>query len=75
MLMENEKKKERLLKGSPHEKKIYTLFDTNSLFKEEEESCRHRAKLSFEEKIKILVDLQKLARNWGERKNVIIWKL
>ena len=30
MLIENEKKKERLLKGSPHEKKIYTLFDTNS---------------------------------------------
>jgi len=42
---------------------------------EEEVARRERAKLSFEEKIKILIDLQKLARDWGEKKDVIIWEI
>jgi len=42
---------------------------------EEEVARRERAKLSFEEKIKILIDLQKLARDWGEKKDVIIWQI
>ena len=51
------------------------VLTRQELFKEEEDFRRNRAKLSFAEKIKILVDLQKLACNWGKRKNVIIWKL
>jgi len=42
---------------------------------EEEVARGERAKLSFEEKIKILIDLQKLARDWGEKKDVIIWEI
>jgi len=42
---------------------------------EEEVARRERAKLSFEEKIKILIDLQKLARDWGGKKDVIIWQI
>ena len=42
---------------------------------EEEVARRERAKLSFEEKIKILIDLQKLARDWGGKKDVIIWEI
>jgi len=45
------------------------------LFQEEEKARRERAKLSFEEKIKILVHLQELAYNWGRKKDVIIWKI
>jgi len=44
------------------------------LFKEEV-ARRERAKLSFEEKIKILIDLQKLAQDWGGKKDVIIWEI
>ena len=43
------------------------------LFQGEEAARRERAKLPFEEKIKILVHLQKLACGWGRRKNVIVW--
>ena len=42
---------------------------------EEEVARRERAKLSFEEKIKILIDLQKLAQDWGGKKDVIIWEI
>ena len=45
------------------------------LFEEEEVARRERAKLPFEEKIKILINLQKLARNWRGKKDVIIWKI
>jgi len=45
------------------------------LFEEEEVARRGRAKLPFEEKIKILIDLQKLARDWGGKKDVIIWEI
>ncbi len=38
MLMGNGMK-ERFVKGSPHEKKIYTLFDTNSIPKDIEYIC------------------------------------
>lgn len=51
------------------------ILTRQELFKEEEEFRKERAKRSFEEKIKILVDLQKLAHSWGKRKDIIIWKL
>jgi len=45
------------------------------LFKKKEEARKERAKLSFEEKIRHLVKLQKLAYSWGNKKDVIVWKL
>jgi len=42
---------------------------------EEKKQFRKKAKLSFEEKIKVLVDLQKLAYSWGRKKDIIVWKL
>jgi len=43
------------------------------LFREEEEFRKERARLSLEEKVRILVELQKLAQSFGERRDVIIW--
>ena len=45
------------------------------LFQGEERARRARAKFPFEEKIKILVHLQKLAYGWGRKKDVIIWEI
>ena len=42
---------------------------------EEEEFRKERAKLSFEEKIGQLIELQKLASSWGNKKNLIVWKV
>jgi len=42
---------------------------------EEEEFRKERAKLSFEEKIRQLIELQKLASSWGNKKDVIVWKV
>ncbi|MCM8832184.1 MAG: hypothetical protein NC918_08340 [Candidatus Omnitrophica bacterium] len=53
-------------------KKVYTR---QKLFKKEEEIRKKDAKLPFEEKIKILVELQKLAYSWGNKKDVIVWKI
>ena len=50
------------------------VFTRRELFKEEV-ARKERAKLSFQEKIKILINLQKLARDWGGKKDVIIWKI
>jgi len=52
--------------------KIYTREE---LHQREEESRKKRAKIHFEEKIKILVDLQKFASTWGKKKDIIVWKL
>ncbi len=50
------------------------VFTREDLFREDEEARKRRAQLPFEEKIRILVELQKLARHWG-RRDVIIWKI
>ncbi len=50
------------------------ILKRSDFFKEEETRKREATTLSFEEKIKILIDLQKLAYKWG-RKNIIIWKI
>jgi hypothetical protein len=51
------------------------ILSRDELFKEENDFRKRRAKLSFEEKIKILVELQKLASSWGNKKDVIVWKI
>lgn len=38
-----------------------------------ERSHRQQAGLPFEEKIRILITLQKLAFGWGGRKDVLVW--
>jgi len=50
------------------------IISLKELFSEEIEARKEMANLSFEEKIKILVDLQKLAYTWGGKKDVIIWR-
>ncbi|MBM4465829.1 MAG: hypothetical protein FJ014_09800 [Chloroflexi bacterium] len=45
------------------------------LFQGEERARRERAKLPFEEKIEILVHLQRLAYGWGRKRDVIIWEI
>lgn len=45
------------------------------LFEEKERFCKQQANLPFVEKIKALIDLQKIAQSWGKKKDVIIWKL
>jgi len=51
------------------------VLKREDLFQEEERARRERAEFPFEEKIKILVHLQKLACNWGRKKDVIIWEI
>lgn len=51
------------------------VFTRDELFKEKENFRKERAKLKFEEKIKILVNLQKLACSWGRKKDIILWKM
>jgi len=51
------------------------VVSRRDLFQEEERARKERGKLSFEEKIRILVRLQELAHNWGRRKDAIIWKI
>ncbi|MBI4645436.1 MAG: hypothetical protein HY738_02295 [Bacteroidia bacterium] len=43
------------------------------LYEEHQKSHKEQANLPFEEKIKILIDLQKIAYSWGRKKDVIIW--
>jgi hypothetical protein len=52
--------------------KVVTLEE---LFESKKKARKELAKLPFEEKIKILVELQKIAYSWGNRKDVIIWKI
>jgi len=52
--------------------KVVTLEE---LFDGKKKARKELAKLPFEEKIKILVELQKIAYSWGNKKDVIIWKV
>ncbi len=52
--------------------KVVTLEE---LFEGKKKARKELAKLPFEEKIKILVELQKIAYSWGNKKDVIIWKI
>lgn len=51
------------------------VFTRKEFFEETEKFHKQQANLPFEEKIKILVELQKLAYSWGNKKDVIVWKL
>lgn len=50
------------------------VLTREDLFREEEAFRKERARLPLEEKIRILVELQKLARGWG-KKDVLVWEI
>jgi hypothetical protein len=66
----DERKKEVKIKRE--DGKVVTLEE---LFEGKKKARMELAKLPFEEKIKILVELQKIAYTWGNKKDVIIWKI
>ncbi|MEW6481479.1 MAG: hypothetical protein AB1397_00470 [bacterium] len=51
------------------------ILTKKELFREKEKFRKERAKLTFNEKIKALVQLQQLAVSWGGKKDVIVWKI
>ena len=57
-----------LIKGN----KVITLRE---LFEGKKETRKEMAKLPFTEKIGQLIELQKVASSWGNRKDVIVWKV
>lgn len=50
------------------------ILTRQELFKKKEKFRKAQAALPFEEKIKILVELQRLAYSWGGKTDVIIWR-
>lgn len=63
---------DRELKIEIGHQRVVTLKE---LFKEHKKTHAEQAGLAFEEKIKVLVDLQKIASSWGNRRDVTIWKI
>jgi len=51
------------------------VLTREELFKEAEEFRKERARFSLEEKIRILVELQKLAQSFGGKRDVIVWEI
>jgi len=51
------------------------IITREELFEKKERFRKEQAKLSFEGKIEALVSLQEIAYSWGEKKDVIVWKL
>ncbi|MGB9871323.1 MAG: hypothetical protein ACPLYD_06650 [Anaerolineae bacterium] len=51
------------------------VFTREEWFREVERARQERAQLPFEEKIRILVELQRLARDWGGRPDIIVWPI
>jgi hypothetical protein len=51
------------------------VMTLREFFDGERETRKEQAKLPFEEKVRILVTLQKLAVEWGGKKNVIVWDI
>ncbi len=51
------------------------VFTREEWFQEAEKARRERAQLPFEEKIRILVELQRLARDWGGHPDIIVWQI
>lgn len=49
------------------------VITRRELFEEKAKFRQVQASISFEEKIKALIDLQKIAYSWGQKKDVIIW--
>ena len=51
------------------------IMTEKEFFSEKEKFRRVQAGFSFEEKIRSLINLQKLALSWGGRIDVIVWKV
>jgi len=51
------------------------LMTLEQLFEEKEKTRKLLANLPFEEKIKILISLQRIAYSWGKKKDVIVWRV
>lgn len=51
------------------------IISLEELYKGKEASHREQAGLALEEKIRILVSLQNLARTWGGKKDVRVWDI
>jgi hypothetical protein len=49
------------------------VITLKELFERKERARKEMANIPFEEKIRILVQLQKIALTWGEKKNVFVW--
>ncbi len=69
----------RISGGKMSDKERILIYDKvltrKEMFERQEDFRKEIAKLPFEEKIRILVNLQKLAQSWGKRKDVIVWKI
>lgn len=63
---------EKDIKILTKDNRIITLEE---LFRGKQAARKEQAKLPFEEKIRALVELQKLAYSWGRKKDVIVWKI
>lgn len=50
------------------------IISLKELYERKKIARQEMAKLPFEEKIKMLIDLQRLAYSWGGRKDVIVWR-
>lgn len=51
------------------------IFRREDLFQAEEDARKERARLPLEEKVRILISLQKLARDWGRKEDILVWEL
>ena len=50
------------------------ILTRKELFEEKERSRKARSRMTFEEKIAALIELQKMASGWGRSKQVMIWR-
>lgn len=62
---------EETIKILTKDNEVITLKE---LFERKEKARKEMANIPFEEKIKILVDLQKIAVSWGGKKDVFVWE-
>ncbi len=65
-------KNEAELKIKISDQRVVTL---EGLYEEYEKTHRSQASLPFEEKIRALVELQKIAASWGNRRDVVVWRI
>lgn len=49
------------------------IMTREELFEAKEKSREARSRMSFEEKVKALVELQKIAYGWGGKTDVVVW--
>ena len=51
------------------------IITLKELFEGKERARQEMAKLPLEDKVRALVSLQELAYNWGNRKDIVVWRL